>query len=207
MISPPACEDAGRKTNEGPREVAQISKSVQAVHGILPHLIAPATVAKISQDELLDRLAFVQELNGQADLAANYVLAGCYRSVAKAALTALPRAEVEQRDRNLRAKAALLGSGPGDLLLQQADELLAQNPVAPRRAAVRKAQAVPCLVPLYDSTGQLYGVADEADITPMTDSAVVAKASGAGMAAVFSKQGKAAGFVHLSAITPVVSGR
>jgi hypothetical protein len=40
--------------------------------------------------------------------------------------------------------------------------LLAQNPVAPRRAAVRKAQAEPCLVPHYDSTGQLYGVADEA---------------------------------------------
>jgi hypothetical protein len=183
--------------------MAQVTKSVQAAHGLTPHLIPATTLAKLSQGELTERLAYVADLNSRADRATNHVIADCYRSVAKAALTALPPAELDQQLRARRAKARSLGSGPGDALMRQADELEAQNPMPPR-ASVRKAQGgEPTLRPCYDRNGVLFGVADEADITPVTDPDVIAKAAGAGMAAVFSDQGKAVGFARRDAITTV----
>jgi|SRR5579863_10215126 len=192
--------------------MAQITKSVQAAYGMSARLIPPATVAKLSQDELADRLAYVAELSARADRTTNHVIAGCYRSVAKAALTARPRGEVEQEARNLRAKAAQLGSGPGDMLLRQADELLARNPPAPRRAVVRKAgdpvsSAQTSLVALYDCQGQLYGVCEGSEIVPALDPDVTTKASSAGMIATHDPAtGKPTGFVDPAAVTPVTGG-
>jgi hypothetical protein len=183
--------------------MAQITKSVQVAHGMLPQLIAPTTVAKISQEELWDRLAFVVKMNTEADQASNHVLASCYRAISKAALTAAPRDEVEQQARGYRAKAALLGPGLGDHLLRMADDLERRNPVAPRRTAVRKAQADPVLMPVYDIAGKLIGAVDEAEVIPVTDAEIVAKAASAGMTAVFDDQGKAVGFTHPDAVKPL----
>jgi hypothetical protein len=182
--------------------MAQISKSVQTAHGMTANLIPPATLAKLTQEALWDRLAHVDDLNAKADKAANPVLASCYRSIAKAALAA---EDVEQRVRGLRTKASLLGPGLGDHLERLADDLERRNPVAPRRAVVRKAQAEPNLVAVYDCAGKLFGAVDEALITPVADPEIIAKAASAGMAAVFDDQGKAVGFTRPDAVKPLGS--
>jgi hypothetical protein len=186
--------------------MAQITKSIQDWQRLVADLIPAATIAKISQAELLDRLAFQADLTAQADRASNHVLASCYRSIAKAALHAAPRDEVEQQARGYRAKAALLGPALGDHLLRMADDLERRNPVAPRRAAVRKAQAEPSLVPVYDCNGKITGVVDEAAIIPVTDPDVIAKAASAGMTAVYDDLGKPTGFVHPDAVSPATIG-
>lgn len=170
---------------------------------MVAELIPAAYIAKMSQDELLDRLAFQADLTAQADRASSPVLASCYRSIAKAAGAAAPRDEVEQQARGYRAKAELLGPALGDHLLRMADDLERRNPVAPRRAAVRKAQAEPVLMAVYDCTGKLVGAVDEAQVIPVTDAEIVAKAASAGMTAMYSEQGKAVGFTHPGAVQPV----
>ena len=186
--------------------MAQITKSIQDWQPMVANLIPLATVAKISQDDLLDRLAFRADLEAKAELAASPVLASCYHSIAKAALTAEPREDVERQTRGYRAKAALLGPQMGDHLLRMADDLERRNPAAPRRATVRKAQAEPSLVPVYDCNGKITGVVDEAEIIPVTDPEVVAKAASVGMAAVYDDRGKPTGFVHPDAVSPAEIG-
>ncbi len=185
--------------------MAQITKSIHAQHRLMANLLPPSTLAKISQSELEDRLAHVAELTVKADRATDHVVAGCYRSVAKAALAARPRDEVEQEVRALRARAELLGPGHGDIHLRRADELLTQNPVAPRRTSVRKAQAGTSLVPVYDCNGKLTGVVDEAELIPVTDAEIVAKAARRGMTAVYGDRGDLTGFADPKAIIPVVN--
>jgi hypothetical protein len=182
--------------------MAQVTQSVAAVHGMRPYLIPAPTLAKLSQSELVARLDHVADLSARAERASNPVIADCYRSVAKAALTALPPAELTQLLHDKRAKAARLGPSMGDDLLRQADELEARNPMPPK-ASVRKAQGEPSLTPCYDRNGNLIGVVDESAVTPISDSDVIAKAAGAGMAGVFSDQGKAVGFAHKDAVAPV----
>ncbi len=182
--------------------MAQITKSVHAEHGMAAHLIPPATLAKLSQDELADRLAHMAKLTAKAARATNRVVAECYEHVAKATLTAMPPAELAQQVRDKRAKAALLGPVLGDALLRQADELEARNPVPPRRTAVRKAQDAPVLVPMYDCNGKLTGVVDEAEVIPVTDAALVAKAARTGMVTAHDDQGKLTGVVPPAAVRP-----
>jgi hypothetical protein len=186
--------------------VAQISKSVAAVHGMRAHLVPPDTRARLSQRELEDRLAYVASLTARAASCGSQVLASCYHQVAKAALTALPPAELAQKTRNLRAKAALMGSGsPADTLRRQADDLEAANPVPPARASVRKGADGPTLTVLLDCDGQIYGVAEAEDIVPALDPGEIVKASSAGMVATHDETGKVKGFVHPDAITPVTT--
>jgi hypothetical protein len=185
--------------------MAQIRKS--ALTGVQPgHLIPPATLARLTQSQLGDRLAHVASLLERANGTRDPVIASCYRQVAKAALTARPPGEVAQEVRNLRVKASQMGpSGPRDALLRRADELEAQNPVAPRRAGVRKAAGEPGLVALYDCDGTLFGVASEDDITEALDPGVVAKAASVGMVATHHpKTGRVTGFVHPDRVTPVI---
>lgn len=208
-----AQQDTGRSSTENGIIVAEISKSVAAAHGMRAHLVPAGIRQRLSQAELDARLAWSADLSARAGSCGNPVLASCYHQVAKAALTALPPAEVVQKVRNLRAKAAQLGSGSAaDTLRRQADDLEAANPAPPTRAVVRKA-ADPVsadqtsLVALYDCDGELYGVCDGSEIVPALDPDVITKAASSGMIATHDPAtGKPTGFVDPDAVTPVLRG-
>lgn len=187
--------------------MAEISKSIAAAHGMRAHLVPARTREQLSARALEERLDYAADLAARGDSCGDRTLASCYHQVAKAVLTALPRAEVVQKARDLRAKAAQLGrGGPADMLRRQADDLEAANPQPPPRASVRKAADGPTLTALYDCNGEIFGVAEAEDIVPALDPDVIAKASSAGMVATHDPAtGKAIGFVDPEAIQEVTT--
>lgn len=184
-----------------------------ATHGMRAHLVPTQIRQRLSQRELEARLAFAEDLSTRAATCGDRVLASCYTQVAKAALIALPPAEVARQARDLRAKAAMMGrGGPADSLRRQADDLEAANPAPPKQAVVRKAGDLvssdqTSLVALYDCNGELYGVADGSDIIPALDPDVITKAASSGLVATHDPAtGKPTGFVDPDVVTPVIRG-
>ena len=126
----------------------------------------------LSQAEIEDRLVYATQLGAQAS---NPALSPGQRQEARSraqqVMTAAPRAVTEQQVADKIAKATRLGNSPqADDLRRQAQQILEENPPAPRRGAtVRKAKAAaedeP--IPVFDADGNLVGICDAADVTPV----------------------------------------
>lgn len=137
--------------------------------------LVPDEVRKsITPAELNDRVLEADRLSKKAaDLNLGKEDREEARARAQQVMRAAPRAETERLVAAKVAKAAQLGNSPqADMLRRQAQDLLKQNPPAPRRdAAVRKAEAdIAEMVPVFDQNGQLIGIADPGDITPVRGS-------------------------------------
>lgn len=143
-----------------PRHVAQL------MLGLIPDDVRK----QLSGAELNDRLVEAARLGAQAtDPALSADLRAAARIRARAIMTAQPRAATEQQHRAMIAKAAALPEGfRANMVREHARQLLEDHPVAPRRgAAVRKAKAEDEPVPVFDADGNLVGIVDQADITPV----------------------------------------
>ena len=132
--------------------------------------LVPDEVRKsITAGELNDRVLEAGRLSRKA---ADLTLSTEDRQSAKAraqqVMRAAPRADTERTVATKIAKAAQLGDSPqADMLRRQAQDLLDQNPPAPRRgASVRKAKEDDP-VPVFDQDGNLIGICDPDDITPI----------------------------------------
>lgn len=156
--------------------MARIDPAIRRSHGLMADLIPVDVLKSIDQAELLDRLAHVTDLTERARSSADPTLRRGYSAVAKAVLTARPRARVAQEHAQLVAKAAGLGNtGAGDAARREAEQLLTENPPAPERGAavaVAKAKALAGdgddLIICYDESGKPYGVCPRSALQPVT---------------------------------------
>lgn len=131
----------------------------------------PEQVRKsISTGELNDRLVEAARLSVQArDPALSAELRKAASLRAQAVLRAQPRAATRAQHSALVAKAAVVPPAQAAALRRKADRLIEEeHPVAPDRA-VRKAKAAADEkpVPVFDAAGNLIGIVDPADITPV----------------------------------------
>jgi len=130
----------------------------------------------ISNEELNDRLVEAARLGAQAnDPALSDELRKAARLRGQAVLQAQPREATRAQHAELIAKAAATPHrGQAEAIRRQAEELISErHPIAPpsRGAGVRKAKAdIAEMVPVFDQDGQLVGIADPADITPVRGS-------------------------------------
>jgi hypothetical protein len=135
---------------------------------LVPHEVRKSITAA----ELNDRIIEAGRLSKKAsDLTLRKEDREEARARAQQVMRAAPRSETERLVAAKVVKAAQLGNSPqADMLRRQAQDLLDQNPPAPRRdAAVRKAEAdkEEMLVPVFDEAGTLIGICDAEDITPL----------------------------------------
>ena len=124
----------------------------------------------ISTEELNDRLVEAARLGAQAnDPALSDELRKAARLRGQAVLQAQPREATRAQHAKLIAKAAATPHrGQAEAIRRQAEELISeQHPIAPPHgAAVRKAKGDDP-VPVFDQAGNLVGVCDPDDITPL----------------------------------------
>lgn len=148
------------------------TRSVAARHRLALALIPADILKSVPADELADRIVHAEDLSRRAaDPSVPADLRRAYKLRAQAVLRAQPRAVTERQHAELIAKAA---AAPGrfqeEAIRRQARELIEEkHPVAPRRAAaVRKAKAEEAEpVPVFDADGNLIGICDADDITPV----------------------------------------
>lgn len=148
-----------------------------AAAGIVPDTV----LSQISDDELRDRYAYARQLTEQANRTNGREGARLIQK-ARAVMVAQPRATTERDVRETVAKASALGNtGHADALRRKANELLEQHPPAPRRGASAAASRLiakastkasgsdgePKMVAVFDASGNLVGVVDPADLTPV----------------------------------------
>jgi hypothetical protein len=148
-----------------------------AAAGIVP----VAVLGQIGDDELRDRYAYARQLTEQANRTGGREGAALIQK-ARAVMVAQPRAATERAVRETVAKASALGNtGQADALRRKANELLEQHPPAPRRGASAAASRLiakastkasgsdsePKMVAVFDASGNLVGVVDPADLTPV----------------------------------------
>jgi CBS domain-containing protein len=126
----------------------------------------------ISVAELNDRLTEAARLSMQArDPALSAELRKAASIRAQAVLHAQPRQATRRQHQDLIAKAAVAPPAQAAAIRRKAERLIEEDhPIAPARtAAVRKAkadaEAKP--VPVFDGDGNLIGIVDPADITPV----------------------------------------
>lgn len=151
--------------------MARITKAEQSLVPSIGMMVAPALLARLSQDELSDRAHYAATLLCKAAAQTDPTIKTGYSRLAGAVLQApIPRDEVETQAQDLLTKAQLTVAQPmAEQLRAQAQRLLEDNPVAPRRqqrvrAALRKA-ADEGQVAVYTADGTLVGVCDPAKIT------------------------------------------
>jgi hypothetical protein len=164
--------------------MAQITEALRREFGPLIAGRVPAeTLAAISDEELADRLHQARSLVRKSQAAASLADRKRLTEQARAILAARPRDEVERVVVGKMAKAAVMAD-PGEAarLRAQARELLQHEPPAVRRrrsTGVAVAKADPGsggLVAIYNGEGVLIGVCPADSITPVSDTAAVAKA-------------------------------
>jgi hypothetical protein len=136
--------------------------------------LIPEDVRKqLSNAELNDRLVEAARLGAQAtDPRLNPDLRKAAKIRSQAVLKAQPRATTERLHREMIAKAAAMPAGfQANMIREHARQLLEDHPTAPstgeRAAAVRKAKAAEEPIPVFDADGNLVGICDAADITPV----------------------------------------
>lgn len=153
--------------------MAQITTQIRKSYGMIPSLIPPDVLKKISQEELLDRLVEARKLTERARAASSPTISKGLGEMARDLLAAAPREETAREVKALLTKAALVGDAvTADSLRARAARLEADNPAAPSRLppqpvrAVRKTKEDPP-VPVYDADGNLVGLVDPDKITPV----------------------------------------
>lgn len=147
--------------------MAQITKSIAETYQLAAWLV-PAEIAKaISQDELVDRLAEAKRLGERAaDPSVPGDLRTAYKMRAQAVLKARPRDAVAREHAALIAKAAQLPNAQADAVREHARRLIEEDQPPAPRLGVRKAKGDD-QVPVFDQAGNLVGVCDPDDITPL----------------------------------------
>jgi hypothetical protein len=166
----------------------------------IANMVPPDVIAKISQAELEARVAYAQQLTGQAAQAADRVIAKGYSDVAKAVLNARPQDEVRRQHDLLMAKSEAMPPGePREQVRRQARQLMDENPAPPEEQArntspggaggathlggkpgtppgrqVMKAGADQDLMAVYDSQGRLIGVVPQKAFQPVVQAAAEA---------------------------------
>jgi hypothetical protein len=179
--------------------VAQITKSIQAQHGLVANLVPEGVLKQIDQTELLDRVIYAEELGQRSRNATDPTLRNGYASLAQAVLRANPRAQVARQSAELMARAATLShTSQADEFRRKAQELLEEHPPAPRRAeSSEAAQAMRIakeqggeddLTLIYTADGQPCGVVSASKITPVT-AAEIAKMQEAGVVIIDAGMG------------------
>lgn len=151
--------------------MARITKAEQA---IIPNvqLMMPETLLKsLDQDEVSDRVHHARELMAKAAAAEDPTIKRAWSQRAGAVLRApKPRDQIEKQVADLRTKAKLSWSPVSAAHLRdEAERILAANPIAPRRqqqlrAALQKA-AAEGQVAVYDADGNLVGTCDPEKVT------------------------------------------
>ena len=172
--------------------MAKITKQLRQAHGLAADLIPAEVLKSIDDGELWDRLVHVAELTKRARNATDPTLRRGYSAVAKATLTARPRAEVARQHAELVAKAAGCQNGAqADAIRRQAERLLEEHPPSPRRGesvAVAKAKANAgdsdgdSLLVCFDENGRPFGVCHPDALRPVSRPADLAKVAKAGKA-------------------------
>lgn len=141
--------------------MAEISKATQVRYGKLADIVPYPLRKSLPQSEFLDRLAYVETLQVKAMREPDGEIAARYNKLARQVMYARPRADVAQEAAGLRKKAVAMGRGlPAETVLKRAEDLIKDNPPAPRRdATIRKADAKN-MMPVYSAAGELLGVCD-----------------------------------------------
>jgi hypothetical protein len=153
--------------------MARITKAEQAVMPDVSRLIPADLVAKLSQDELNDRVHYARACLKKSAVQDNPTLERGYRLLAGAVLrTSEPRDEVEKHYRDLVTKAGLTQSSViSGQLLDSARQYLEQHPIAPRRNEQVRAQlakaAADGQLGVWDKDGNLLGTCDPSKVTPL----------------------------------------
>lgn len=161
---------------------------------LLTAMVPDAIAKSITSDEYNDRIIEAARLSAQAaDPALSLALRQAARLRGQAVLRAQPRQATRRQHADLIAKAAAAPPAQAEAIRRKADRLIEEEqPIAPSRAAaVRKAQKAKAdaedePVPVFDANGNLIGICDAEDITPVSTGrqgsaqapAQVAKASG-----------------------------
>ena len=157
--------------------MAVVTKSIRAAHGLACDLIPSEVLKSIDAAELMDRLVAVKGLVRSSQSADDATLRKGYATLARAMLTAAPRAVTERQvaDRLARAAGLPPASGQAGALRREAQDLLERHPPAPRRgesaaAMIAKAAkaAKPDQVAVFDGVGNLVGIVDPGEIIPVT---------------------------------------
>lgn len=172
--------------------MAEITKAIERDHRLVAHLIPTQVLKAIGQDELYDRLVHVRELVRKSETASDPTLRKGYRALAQAVLTAQPRAVTQRQVAAKIAKAAGMPDTPqAAAIRREAGQVLERHPIAPRRedaVGVAKAKGDdPDLVPVYDNAGNLIGVVDPAELTPVSS---VAEAVAKGVPHTYSRNAR-----------------
>lgn len=153
--------------------MAKITKSEQALVPGVEKLISKQLLDILDQDEVADRAHYAAQLMAKAAATDDPTIRKSW-SVQAGAVLRMPkrREEIEKRVADLRTKARLSEnwnkvSAAG--LRDQADRVLADNPIAPRRQQALRAQlrkaADAGQMAIYDADGNLVGVVDPAKVT------------------------------------------
>jgi hypothetical protein len=172
--------------------------------------LVPEAVRKGSPDELADRMAHAAELTRLSRAEPNAQVRKGYELTAQAVLRARPRAVVAQERATLIAKARQLGpsSPEADRLTHQAEQLLDDEPPAPRRAqpeTITKAlgNIPPGLqVAVFDSRGRFAGGVYPSQIARQVAKADAGKVT---LTPVYDQEGCLVGVCDPDAITPVLA--
>jgi hypothetical protein len=153
--------------------MARITKSEQAVMPDVSRLIPADLVAKLSQDELNDRVHHARALLRKSAAQTDPTLKRGYSQLAGAVLrTNEPRDEVERHYRDLMTKAALTQSSViSGQLMDSARRYIEEHPIAPRRNEAVRAQLTKAAkdgqLGVWDKDGNLLGTVDPMKVTPL----------------------------------------
>lgn len=150
----------------GPRHLARLFAAM-----------VPDEIAKsITSDEYNDRIVEAARLSAQAaDPALSLALRQAARLRGQAVLRAQPRQVTRRQHADLIAKAAAAPPAQAEAIRRKAARLIEEEqPIAPSHAAaIRKAKKARAdaedePVPVFDANGNLIGICDAEDITPVS---------------------------------------
>lgn len=136
-------------------------------------LVPPDLVAKLSQDELNDRVHCARAHLAKAAAQTDPTLKRAYSQLAGAVLRSNePRDEVEKRYRDLVLKAGLTQSSViSGQLMDSARRYIEEHPIAPRRNEQVRAQLTKAAkdgqLGVWDKDGNLLGTVDPTKVTPL----------------------------------------
>ena len=132
----------------------------------------PEVIRKsISAAELNDRLVEAARLSVQArDPALSAGLRKAASLRAQAVLRAQPRLATRRQHAELIAKAAVAPRAQAEALRRKAERLVQEeHPIAPGRAAAVRKEADSEPIPVFNQAGDLIGICDPEDLTPVSD--------------------------------------
>lgn len=151
--------------------MARITKAEQSLIPNVSLFLNGELLQTLDQDEVADRVYYAKQLMTKAAATTDPTLKQSWNKLAGAVLQApKPREQIEKQVEDLRTKARLSWNAVAAAgLRDEADRVLAANPIAPRRQqALRKAlrkAADSGQIAVYDANGNLVGTCDPEKVT------------------------------------------